>query len=340
MKKIIIVLIVISFVGCNDNNKKKTDTPITTADTSLLPIIDTTIIEDGVAPLADDNVMARKDKADKEEKQKKIKISCSWGEHKFNGNEKFNHKKRNLDEAKRAKPPRGRGHGGGGDTTVNPPPPINTSTNVVFLNFFGDSINNTAWNVNGLIVVGHSGLTQPEVDAILVEVQLHFPLYNIRITTDKAVFDSAAWGHKVQVDITEDYQWYGSAGGVAYLNSFFWTDHSPAFVFSSLLAYGVHNVAEAISHEAGHTLGLRHQSDCTNGVKTNEYSFGKVMGNSYGTYPTGPWWHGTNSLCADQDDDAMIAAAIGRKAMGAAYTARHIFSLVHQSYFLKPKNKI
>jgi len=306
MKKLLIILIVISFVGCNDNNnKKKTDTPITTADTSLLPIIDTTIIEDGIAPLADvGDVMAKSNK-DKAEKQKKIKISCSFG------HKKFNNRKRPIEEApggKKGKPVKP------GTEPPPPPPPVppSTATKVFYLNFFGKTISSTMWNSSGTFTVQDAGLAQIEIDQVTREVQAHYPEYNVRITLDKAVFDAAPLGQKVEVVITEDYQWYGQAGGVAYINSFFWSDGSPAFVFSLLLSYNPHYIAEAVSHEAGHTLGLYHQSDCVNGVNTVEYSYGKTMGNSY-SVPIGLWVNGTNSMCIMQNDMNILQAALGLK---------------------------
>lgn len=304
MKKLLIVLIVISFVGCNDNNKKKTSTPITTADTSLLPIIDTTIIEDGIAPIAD-NVMAKK--SDKDDKQKKIKISCNPGQWK-----KFNNRKRPIEEApggKKGKPVKP------GTEPPPPPPPTDPNpvyTNVIYINYFGKTVSNTMWNSSGTFTVQDAGLAQTEIDQVTREVQAHYPEYNVRITLDKAVYDAAAIGHKIEVVVTEDYQWYGQAGGVAYINSFFWTDGSPAFVFSLLLGYNAHYIAEAVSHEAGHTLGLRHQSDCVNGVNTVEYSYGKTMGNSY-SVPIGLWVNGTNSFCQEQRDMDILQLALGLK---------------------------
>ena len=56
------------------------------------------------------------------------------------------------------------------------------------------------------------------------------------------------------------YDWYGAgAGGVAYLGSFSWNSDTPAFVFPAQLGNGWPKyVAEAVSHEAGHTVGLNH----------------------------------------------------------------------------------
>lgn len=304
MKKLLIVLVVISFVSCNDNNKKKTDTPITTSDTSLLPIIDTTIIEDGIAPLAEDVAAKRIDKEEKEKKQKKIKVSCNQGQWK-----KFNNKKRDIAEApggKKGKPVKP------GTEPPPPPPPVppTTTEGVIYINFFGKTISNTMWNTMGTLTVQDAGLAQVEIDQITNEVKAHFPAYNVRVTLDKAVYDAAPLGHKIEIIVTEDYQWYGQAGGVAYINSYFWSDGSPAFVFSLLLGYNPHYIAEAVSHEAGHTLGLEHQTDCVNGSVTVSYSYGKTMGNSY-SVPIGLWVIGTNPFCTQQNDMNILQASLG-----------------------------
>ncbi len=322
MKKIIpfwpIAAIIFAFTMWQCNPKTKTPGTVLINVVDTTKIIDTTIIEDGIAPLAESEGNLRV--KDKEEKQKKIKIICSFGQ------KKFNLKKRPISEApggKHGKPIKGggggTGGGGGGDTTTN------NSTNVIFLNFWGKTISGTMWNVNGDFTVGAAGLGQTEIDAALAGVREHYKDYNVNVTTIKAEFDAAAYGHKIEVLITEDWSWFGQAGGVAYINSWSWGDGSPAFVFSSLLNYNPHYIEEAAAHEAGHTLGLRHQSDCVNGSVTNQYSYGKTMGYSYDSYPVGPWVTGTNSLCVQQIDQAIIQSVLGLRLIA--------------SYYLRPKNK-
>ncbi len=302
MKKLFSTLLIASLliVSCNDGDKK-TETTLVTPVSDTTRVIDTTITEPGDAPIAD-NAMAKR--ADKGDKQKKEKISCG-----FNF-KKFNNRKRPVEEAPGGK--KGKPVKPGTEPPLPPQPPTGGVTNVIYLNFFGKTIANTMWNVNGTFTVQDAGLAQPEIDYITAQVAAHYPDYNVRITLDKAVYDAAAFGHKVEVVITEDYQWYGQAGGVAYINSFFWTDGSPAFVFSLLLNYNSHYIAEAAAHEAGHTLGLRHQSDCTNGVLTNQYSNGKTMGVSYYS-PIGLWVIGTNPFCTEQNDMNILQASLGLK---------------------------
>lgn len=425
----------VAFIGCNPKEKKPsgTQTPtIQVGDTSTLPVIDTTIIEDGVAPVVADDSAPGLRKMDKGEKQKKEKVSCA-----FNLT-KFNNRKRPREEApggvrgKPVKPPKpgadtevptlnGSGmlsnitassitfswpaasdnkavtgydvfrngikinsstitstsfvdvglspsttynysyqakdaagnisalsssisgttlSGGGGD-------PQPGSENVIYLNFFGRDVSGTLWNTNGVIHADSSGLADVEINFVVNQVREHYKDYNVNVTTNKADYDAAQFGHKVEIIITESYQWYGQAGGVAYINSFFWTDGSPAWVFSLLLNYNGHNIAEAIAHEAGHTLGLRHQSDCTpEGVKTNEYSNGKVMGVSY-YVPFGAWVVGTSSLsCQIQDDMAKLQAALGLRLIAYFRTKNGVLVYITQAsewvsksevVYLKPK---
>ena len=194
---------------------------------------------------------------------------------------------------------------GGGGTT----PP--TSANVILLDFNGEYVANTMWNVSGPITCAPANLTAEEVASIFQ-----------RVSTDEAVYNAANPYKRMRVIITESWEWYGQAGGVSYINSFTWGDNTPCFVFSSLLGYNVKKIAEACSHETGHTLGLRHQSlyDAA-GVKLDEYNWGQgsgeigwapIMGASYNENLS-LWHYGPNSLSATtmQDDVAKIAAVVG-----------------------------
>ncbi len=79
----------------------------------------------------------------------------------------------------------------------------------------------------------------------------------------------------------------GTYGGVAYVDSFTSTIVNTGYVFSSNLGNGYPKyVGDAVSHEAGHTFGLRHQSAYNGTTKTAEYQSGPgdgtapLMGNS------------------------------------------------------------
>ena len=222
-------------------------------------------------------------------------------------------------EVGKGKPGSGGGTGTTGGGGTPPPPPL---ANVILLDFNGQYVANTMWNVNGPITCAPANLTAEEAGLILQRVTTDYSPFNITVTTDEAVFNAANPSKRMRVVITESWEWYGQAGGVSYINSFTWGDNSPCFVFSSLLGYSVKKIAEACSHEAGHTLGLRHQSLYdANGVKLNEYNWGQgsgeigwapIMGASYNENLS-LWHYGPNSLSATtmQDDVAKIAAIVG-----------------------------
>jgi hypothetical protein len=210
----------------------------------------------------------------------------------------------------------GNGGGGGGGTTTQ------TSSSVIYLDFDGQYVANTMWNVYGPINATPANLTSEEIGLIFQRVAADFSPFNVTVTTDEAVYNAGNPAKRIRVVVTESWEWYGQAGGVSYLNSFTWGDNTPCFVFSSLLGYNVKKVAEACSHEAGHSLGLRHQSVYDeNGIKISEYNWGQgtgeigwapIMGAAYAENLS-LWHNGPNSISATsmQDDVAKIAAIVG-----------------------------
>src|SRR6187455_2577855 len=198
-----------------------------------------------------------------------------------------------------------------------------SASKVILLDFNGHDVSGTMWNVNGAFTCNSSGLSDAAITEVLNRVAEDYRPFNINVTTNETKYNSAPYNKRMRVVITTSNEWYGSgAGGVAYINSFTWGDNSPCFVFSSLLGYSVKKIAEACSHEAGHTLGLRHQSLYdANGVKLNDYNWGQgsgeigwapIMGASYNENLS-LWHYGPNSLSATtmQDDVAKIAAVVG-----------------------------
>lgn len=291
MKKLMLIfIIIVSIFGCDNNGKSSTPK----------------------------EEFATKKMSDKEKKEKeKDKIVCDWDGKIKKFNKPMRGEEFDLDtaiskaplKARRGKKPVVIDTTGTIDTIEAKP----ISGYLIFVDHWGMVVENTMWNVYGPFTVTHSGFAQAEIDQIDTLVRMHFKGFNIAVTGSEQEFNRATEGKKIRISVTEYNEWYGSnAGGVAYLNSLFWTTPEMAFVFSKLLGYSVHNVAEAIAHEAGHTIGLRHQADCVNGVVINAYRVGPTMGNSYGSYPIGPWIDGTNSAaCQWQTDSTFIANKLG-----------------------------
>lgn len=187
---------------------------------------------------------------------------------------------------------------------------------VLFLDFDGHTVSGTSWNMTGPIFCAPSGLDTAQIRTVFNRVAEDYRPFNINITTDSANYLAAPVDKRMRVILTPTYQWYGNAGGVAFVTSFIWGDDTPCFVFTSLLNYNVKNIAEAAAHEAGHTLGLYHQASYdANCVKTTDYNPGTgtgeigwapIMGVGYYRNLT-LWNDGPNSFgCTNYQSDLSV----------------------------------
>lgn len=196
-----------------------------------------------------------------------------------------------------------------------------TSQSVIFLDFDGHWVSNTAWNYDGPIYCAPSGLSSVQVTDVFNRVAEDYSPFTVNVTTDSAYFLAAPLNKRMRIILTTSFEWYGSAGGTAFIGSFAWGDDTPCFVFSQLLNFNVKNIAEAVSHEAGHTLGLYHQSSYgTDCIKISDYQYGAgsgetgwapIMGVGYyrnlTIWHNGPTPYGCNNI---QNDMEVIARPI------------------------------
>lgn len=189
----------------------------------------------------------------------------------------------------------------------------------IFLDFDGQYVTGTSWNWSGPINAQPSAFSTDQMTEIFNRVSEDYRVFNINITTDSTVYAAAPANQRTRVIVTPTYQWYGSVGGIAFVGSFTWGDNTPCWVFSGLLGNNPKYVAEACSHEAGHTLGLQHQSaytsSCTKteynpGTGSGEISWAPIMGVGYYRNLT-TWHYGTNTYGCNyyQDDMAIIASS-------------------------------
>lgn len=191
----------------------------------------------------------------------------------------------------------------------------------IFIDFDGQTVTGTSWNWGGPINAQSSPFSNSSITEIFNRVSEDYRPFNVNITTDSTVYLAAPLKQRIRVIVTPTSQWYpAQAGGVAFVGSFTSGDDTPAWVFTSWLSNNIKAVAEAISHESGHTLGLQHQSSYdANCNKTAEYSAGTGSGEigwapimGVGYYKNLTTWHkGPNSISCNtiQDDVAIIAGA-------------------------------
>ena len=192
----------------------------------------------------------------------------------------------------------------------------------IFLDFDGHTVTGTQWNTNGTIVCAPSNMGAAQREQVYNMIAEDYRPFTVNITTDSTFYHSAPANKRMRMIFTTSHTWYPQAvGGVSYINSFTWGDNTPGFVFTAALNYSLKKIAEAGSHEAGHTLGLRHQASydgsCTKltdynaGTGTGEIGWAPIMGVGY-TKNFTTWNSGPNSLgCATiQNDLDVITKAV------------------------------
>ena len=193
--------------------------------------------------------------------------------------------------------------------TANAAPTLNsypTASATLYLDFDGHDVNSSMWNYGTPFSCLPAVMTDAQITEAFNRVAEDFRPFNINVTTELSKFLAAPLSQRIRVVVTPTSAWYAGVAGIAYVTSFTWGDDTPAFVFSDRLGNNAKRVAEAISHETGHTLGLYHQSSfsttCTlnsayhTGTGTGETSWGPIMGNvasrnatqwNYGPTPNG-----------------------------------------------------
>jgi hypothetical protein len=194
---------------------------------------------------------------------------------------------------------------------------------VLYLDFDGETVTDTYWNEQytkgGPIVVRPANLTAYEIEQIWKSAGEAFSPFNVNVTTSLAVYRSASADRRMRCIITPTQSWYAEkeedeVGGVAHFNSFGNThDHGSIYtcwVFNTSMK----TAAMAVTHELGHTLGLRHHGGGANssgeynqGHGSGPLSWGPIMGAPYRMNVV-QWSRGEyeNANNSEQDDLALI----------------------------------
>ena len=203
------------------------------------------------------------------------------------------------------------------------------STKVLFLDFDGHTTAGTPWNNSfGATIAsapytidGDPAFSSAELERIQYiwqRVAEDFLPYGVDVTTQdpgaealrKYGTNDAAWGQRVVISPSN---WYNlGAGGVAYIGSFAWNTDTPCFVFSAQLGTGNEKyTAEAITHEAGHTVGLYHDG-VTGGdaYYRGHYGWAPIMGVGY-YQDLVQWSKGEYPGANNTEDDLAIMTGYG-----------------------------
>lgn len=175
----------------------------------------------------------------------------------------------------------------------------------IYLNFKGATLTGTAWNSSGSIIAPpfdidgvpgtFSSAELERIQYIWQRVAEDYAAFDVNVTTEAVPLDQISrsstsddiFGTTVLIT-TRAGVYSCSCGGVAYLGVFDDTSefYKPALVFYDALGPGNEKyVAEAISHEAGHNMGLSHDGTATTGYYQGQGSgatgWAPIMGVGY-----------------------------------------------------------
>ena len=214
------------------------------------------------------------------------------------------------------------------------------ASKVIYLDFDGYTTTGTSWNnyTGGAAIVtpafsldDSSSFSDDElarIQYIWQRVAEDYIPFNVDVTTQdpgpggitKSSTHDTLYG--IRVCIGGNSSWYSSTaiGGVAFMYGFGPSSDTPCFVFSDNLGMSDHGnekyVAEAISHEAGHTLGLTHDGVTGGtvyyaGQGSGPTGWAPIEGTGYYRELT-QWSKGEYAGANNQQDDlAVIAGSTG-----------------------------
>jgi hypothetical protein len=209
------------------------------------------------------------------------------------------------------------------------PPILNsrpTAVATLYLDFDGEVVNDPDWNNGQTINAPPPNVSNAEITQIFERVKEDFWPFRINVTTEVSRYNSAPVGKRMRCIITPNDAAAPGSGGVAYLTSFAragstFSSTIPCWVFNS----SVIGIAEAISHELGHTFGLRHDGrelpsgheEYYLGHGSGATSWCPIMGAGYYVSLV-QWSKGEYANANNQEDDVAI---ISNNTNGFGYIA-------------------
>ena len=208
--------------------------------------------------------------------------------------------------------------------------------NVFYLDFNSHVVSETAWNSDNKNQPIHAvaydtdgdnqSFSQSELDDIFEiwsRVSEDFMPFNINVTTVEPPAEAFVPGRgAIRAVISTNVDdaamggsgetWFANAGGVAFVRSWRWAGDVPVWVFYNQIPRTAKAVAEAASHEFGHSVGLSHDGGSGEayypGHGSGETGWAPIMGAGYNREVT-QWSKGEYDGATNREDDLAIITA-------------------------------
>lgn len=129
--------------------------------------------------------------------------------------------------------------------------------------------------------VGASLIHPADTLALLNAVREDYSAWKVAVTTDSNLYNSHTVSNRTKIICAPNLTsviGLSPAGGYANIGSIIPGYEEPAIVFPDNLSYVINSIQEALSHEAGHTIGFYHQADVTGCTLNNGYWYGLGTG--------------------------------------------------------------
>ena len=199
---------------------------------------------------------------------------------------------------------------------------------VLYLDFDGEVVTDPDWNGGQTIfaaaaTMGFNGdaISEADIQDVWERVAEDMKPFNITVTTVLSRYTNAAVGNRMRCIMTPTVDAAPGSGGVAYLRSYRARGFSPDIPCWCFNDSNPAIMAMTISHELGHTFGLRHDGTVAgdeyyDGHGTGTRSWGPLMGAPFSRAVL-QWSKDSYPGANNPQDDLAIMKAIFEEANGA-----------------------
>ena len=203
-----------------------------------------------------------------------------------------------------------------------------SSTRTIYLDFDGATYSGTRWK-NGAEIVSpaysidadrsaFSDVERAQVYLAWRTVAEDFAPFDVNVTTfrpdpsalSRTTSADQTYGVPVVITPTNSVGSGCSCGGMSYIGIFDTvgaTDYQPVWIFTNGSGTGGYDMGQIISHEVGHTLGLRHDGTSQASYYVGAKGWGPIMGSSYGRRAS-HWSSGEYADANNAEDDTAVIA--------------------------------